>query len=72
MADPSLASRLSDLRLPTLVLWGAEDGIVDAEYGRAYAAAIDGARFDLLPDTGHMPQLESPDRVIRSLARDLS
>jgi pimeloyl-ACP methyl ester carboxylesterase len=70
MADPSLASRLNELRLPTLVLWGAEDGIVDAEYGRAYAAAIDGAQFELLPDTGHMPQLESPDRVLRSLAMD--
>jgi pimeloyl-ACP methyl ester carboxylesterase len=70
MTDPTLASRLNELRLPTVVLWGAQDGIVDVEYGRAYADAIDGAQFELLPDTGHMPQLESPDRVIRSLAND--
>src|SRR5579862_1310384 len=35
MTDPTLALRLNELRLPTLVLWGADDGIVDAEYGRA-------------------------------------
>jgi pimeloyl-ACP methyl ester carboxylesterase len=71
MTDPTLAARLNGLRLPTLVLWGAGDGIVDAEYGRAYADAIDGAQFELLPDTGHMPQMESPESVIGSLARDL-
>ncbi len=68
MTDPTLASRLRELDVPTLVLWGAGDGIVDAEYGRAYADAIDGAQFELLPDTGHMPQMESPDEVLRRLA----
>ena len=28
--------------------------------GRAYAAAIPGAGFQLLKDTGHLPQLETP------------
>jgi pimeloyl-ACP methyl ester carboxylesterase len=37
MSDPTLAARLSSLTMPTLVLWGASDRIVDADYGRAYA-----------------------------------
>ena len=36
-------------------------------YGRAYAAAIPMARFQLLPDTGHSPQLETPDQVIHAI-----
>jgi pimeloyl-ACP methyl ester carboxylesterase len=42
------------------VLWGASDRIVDPEYGLAYATAIPGAEFRMLPDTGHVPQLETP------------
>jgi pimeloyl-ACP methyl ester carboxylesterase len=63
MSDPALAARLATLEIPTLVLWGEDDGIVDTDYGRAYAAAIPNAQFQLLPTTGHSPQLETPDQV---------
>ena len=53
--------------MPTLVLWGDTDQIVDPDYGRAYAAAIPGARFQLLPATGHLPQLETPDSSMRAV-----
>ena len=67
MTDPTLGERLPELTVPTLVLWGDSDGIADADYGRAYADTIDGAQFELLADSGHMPQMESPDRVIAAL-----
>jgi pimeloyl-ACP methyl ester carboxylesterase len=67
MTDPALARRLATLEIPTLVLWGDSDGIVDAGYGRAYAAAIPMARFQLLIATGHSPQLETPDQVDRAI-----
>jgi pimeloyl-ACP methyl ester carboxylesterase len=67
MSDPALADRLKTLEIPTLVLWGESDGIVDLDYGRAYAAAIPLARFQVLPATGHSPQLETPDQVIAAI-----
>ena len=67
MSDPALADRLKILEIPTLVLWGESDGIVDLDYGRAYAAAIPLARFQVLPATGHSPQLETPDQVITAI-----
>ena len=67
MADPTLAGRLGSVDIPTLVLWGESDGIADADYGRAYAAAIPTARFQLLPATGHSPQQETPDQVVRAI-----
>jgi pimeloyl-ACP methyl ester carboxylesterase len=67
MADPSLRGRLSGIAIPTLVLWGESDQIVEPSYGRAYAAAIDGARFVVLPATGHMPQMETPDLVLQTI-----
>jgi pimeloyl-ACP methyl ester carboxylesterase len=71
MADPGLRARLGGVTLPTLVIWGDADGIADPDYGRAYADAIPGARFELLPETGHMPQVESPDQLT-GLLRDFA
>jgi pimeloyl-ACP methyl ester carboxylesterase len=67
MTDPTLLSRLGGLDLPVHVVWGESDRIVDAEYGKAYAAAIPGAAFTLLPRTGHLPQLETPEELLGAL-----
>jgi len=67
MTDPGLRARLGGVDVPALVLWGEADGIADADYGRAYAAAIPGARFVLLEHTGHFPQIETPARLLDAL-----
>lgn len=59
-SDPPLLPRLSKIDVPTLVVWGESDRVVDPEYGRAYANAIPGARFQLIPRSGHLPQMETP------------
>lgn len=64
MSDPTLAGRLNDLGLPVHVIWGQADGIVDPAYGRAYADAIPGARFTLVPTAGHLPQIEEPEELL--------
>jgi pimeloyl-ACP methyl ester carboxylesterase len=61
MHDPKLKGRLHRIRIPTLVLWGAADRIVTPDYGRAYAAAIPGARFAEIARAGHFPHLEASD-----------
>ncbi|WP_327010930.1 alpha/beta hydrolase [Dactylosporangium sp. NBC_01737] len=71
MADPGLRARLGDVAVPTLALWGESDRIVDPDYGRAYAAAIPGAVFQLLPGTGHIPLIETPDQVLEVFDRHL-
>jgi len=58
---------LAESKGQTLVLWGDSDQIVEADYGRAYAAAIPMARFQLLSETGHSAQLETPDQVMRAI-----
>jgi len=64
MADPTLVSRLAEVDVPTLVVWGESDRIVDIDYGRAFAAAIPGADFEVLTGAGHVPQLETPDQLV--------
>ena len=61
MHDPKLRGRLHRIRIPTLFLWGANDHILSEPYGRAYCAAINGARFELVERAGHFPHLEQPE-----------
>jgi pimeloyl-ACP methyl ester carboxylesterase len=70
MTDRTLATRLAGLQVPVLVVWGESDGIVDVNYGRAYAEAIPGARFEVLPNTGHVPQLETPEQLLSVILGD--
>lgn len=64
MTDPTLRDRLRGTSVPTLVLWGESDRVVTPDYGREYAEAIPGAEFRLLPNTGHVPQVETPDALL--------
>ena len=67
MADPTLLGRLADIDVPALVVWGEADRIADPDYGRTFAEAIPGARFELLARTGHVPQMETPDVLLDAL-----
>jgi len=64
MHDPKLRRRLGRVRIPALVVWGESDGVVDPDYGRAYAQALPNARFKLIPEAGHVPQIEQPERLL--------
>jgi pimeloyl-ACP methyl ester carboxylesterase len=71
--NPQLSRWLLRIAVPTLVLWGASDGIVKPSYGEAYAALIPGARFQPIAKAGHHPEIEQPaafaDHVLGFLAR---
>jgi pimeloyl-ACP methyl ester carboxylesterase len=65
--DPTLRERLGAVDIPTLVVWGAADDLVTPTYGRAFAAAIPGARFELIPEAGHLPHLEEPEATFEAI-----
>lgn len=64
MSDPKLRRRLRRVRIPALVVWGESDRVADPEYGRAYAQALPDARFELILEAGHLPQIEQPERLL--------
>jgi pimeloyl-ACP methyl ester carboxylesterase len=61
--DPGLEKWLHRIRVPTQVIWGAEDRLFPVEYGRRLAGLMPGSRFSLIPGCGHLPQLERPGRL---------
>ncbi len=66
-------SVVADSRLvqaPTLVLWGRNDRMVPAGFGRRLAKEIPNAGFELV-DASHAPHEEEPDEVWRIVSRFL-
>lgn len=67
-ASPSRVPGLRGLRVPTLVVHGAEDVLVRPAGGRATAAAVPGARLMELPGMGHSIPRELWDVVVDGVA----
>ncbi len=61
MHNPKLRYRLHRISVPTLLLWGASDGLVTVSYAEAYRDMIPGATLAVIPEAGHLPQVEQPD-----------
>ncbi len=72
MARPDSRPTLSDIRVPTLVVRGAQDGITTDAHFAEIAGAVPGARAEVLADCGHLPTLERPDTTNRLLAEWLA
>ena len=68
MYNPRLKRWLRRIRRPTLVLWGASDGIVTPAYGQAYSALIPGSCFDVIAEAGHHPEIEQPEAFVERVA----
>ena len=52
--------RLAEIRVPTLIVWGARDRVLPLRHGRRLHAGIDGSRLVVFARTGHCPQIERP------------
>ena len=69
MHDPGLRRWLQRVRVPTLVIWGQNDGIVSPGYGENLRGSLPDARIELIPKTGHYPQIERPEAVADAIER---
>ena len=65
--DRGLARRLRLIRAPTLVVWGAEDQLIDPRYGAEFRDRIPGAQLIMIPNAGHLPMLEQPAAFLEAV-----
>ena len=56
--EKGLARRLHRIAAPTLIVWGADDALIPSAYAAEFGSRIAGSRVEILPDCGHIPQLE--------------
>ena len=64
---PAAAATFATIRIPTLVMHGADDKLIPVGDGRAFADAIPGAKLVVYPGVGHVPMEQIPDRSAADL-----
>ena len=65
--DPHLHKWLHRIDVPTLLIWGANDRLFPKEYAAAWQRLIPGSRVTIIPECGHIPQVEQRQAFIAAL-----
>ncbi len=68
LRDADLTADAPDIRRPTLVVVGDQDGSTPPALVKATADLIPGARFEIIRACGHIPCVEQPEEMARLLA----
>ena len=71
MARIDSRPRLGEIAVPTLLVWGENDGIVTPAYGESFRKLIPDARLAVIPQAGHLPQIEQPQAFLAELRKFL-
>jgi pimeloyl-ACP methyl ester carboxylesterase len=66
--DTELEGRLARLGVPTLVVFGTEDGITPPELGDSYVDLMPEAFLALVYDAGHAVEYERPEALVELVA----
>ncbi|SOD73174.1 pimeloyl-ACP methyl ester carboxylesterase [Jatrophihabitans sp. GAS493] len=59
-------ARMASISVPTLVVWGDRDKLVDVGLAPRVATTIPDARLLILPGVGHVAQMEDPQSTARA------
>ena len=69
--DPQLRKWLHRIKVPTLLVWGADDRLFPPDYAFAFAQLIPGAKTVVLPQCGHFGFSLSCSFSVRVVSNDL-
>jgi pimeloyl-ACP methyl ester carboxylesterase len=77
LSNPAIASerldtRLHEIHVPTLVVWGKQDNLLPIVNGERYAAGIAGARLVSFDKCGHVPPIEKAEEFVSTVTAFLS
>ena len=59
-----LTPKYKDICVPTLIVWGEEDKVIPLKIGKMLADAIPDSKLVVLPEVGHAPHEEAPEKTI--------
>ena len=66
-----LSSSLSEIKVPTIIIWGKEDKVTPFKEAHFIKEKISGAFLEILPKIGHSPHREVPGELTRTILRHL-
>jgi pimeloyl-ACP methyl ester carboxylesterase len=69
--DRGLHKRLHRIKTPTLIVWGADDALAPVVYAEEFHRRIAGSQVAIVPNSGHIPQVEQLDTTLDLVRRFL-
>jgi pimeloyl-ACP methyl ester carboxylesterase len=70
--DPHLHKWLHRIDVPTLLIWGDDDRLFPQDHAFAYQRLIPGSQVVIIPDCGHIPQVEQRQAFVAALENFLN
>lgn len=67
-----LADQLPHLEMPALIVWGKRDRVFPYSQAQKAVSCLRQGFLELIPDCGHLPQIEQPDRFAAILGQFLN
>ncbi len=68
LGNTRLERRLPLVTAPTLILWGEQDRVMPPSYAARIAARLAGPKeIRMIPDAGHLAELDRPDEVASAI-----
>jgi pimeloyl-ACP methyl ester carboxylesterase len=67
-----LVDQLPHLEMPTLIIWGKRDRVFPYAQGQKAASRLRQGILELIPDCGHLPHVEQPERFVSTLGEFLN
>ena len=65
--ESALWAQLSQVSLPSLILWGEQDHIIPVSHAKAFERQLERAEVVIYPDAGHLPMEEIPEQVANDI-----
>lgn len=65
----NLSQDLSKIRIPALIIWGANDRVVSVKTGERFRREIRNSRLVIIENTSHTPQVEAPERISEEIKK---
>lgn len=75
LRDADYTAEVTAIKVPCVVLCGADDGATTPAVVSAFADSLPEARYVELPNVGHLPSIEAPDALVselKSLLKEVS
>lgn len=70
--EENLTPYLSKISLPTLIIWGARDKVTPIKNAYLIKKEIENSTLKLIPEAGHTPYLETPEKLAELISKFLS
>ena len=62
------SDQLTELKIPTLILWGKQDRWIPVKIATLFANTIPNAELIIYDNCGHVPMEEIPEETIRDVS----